>query len=359
MSHPVLLLSPSRGLGGGIERFVSTIEAAFAGHAVPYCRLNLREPQGPTGQTAKLRFLYEVTRAARRSPSPVRLVLAHRNLLPVIHPVARLADLASTTVVLHGCEIWSNRRPWRDRTLRRTDVRAVAASNFSAGALVRTCQATVLHPGVSDDWYDTLVRAGDRQRPSTGQLHVVTAFRLANWREKGMDTLLEAVRRLGDERVRVTVCGTGPVPSSLATEAAKYPWCRVAAGLDDRALAEQLAAADLFVLSSRTRCGRVAYGEGFGLVLLEAQLAGTPVVAPPFGGSGDAFQPGITGLAPRDETAQALTSVLADVLGDERRRLEMGRAAAIWSRQRFEPTVYSRHVVQALLGDAPAPSEMA
>jgi hypothetical protein len=75
-------------------------------------------------------------------------------------------------------------------------------------------------------------------------------------------------------------------------------------------------------------------------------------VAPPFGGAGDAFQPGITGLAPIDETPAALARVLGTLVGDERRRAEMGQAAAAWSRLRFEPAGYARHAVRALLGDA-------
>jgi glycosyltransferase involved in cell wall biosynthesis len=352
MSDSVLLLSPSRGLGGGIERFVATIEAAFTQHAVRYRRLDLLEPGEAAGARARLRFVGEVTRAARAGGAPVRLVLAHRNLLPVIYPVAMLADFRGATVILHGREIWSGRRSWRHRALRRPDVRAVAASSFSAGALMRTCRAGVLHPGVSAAWYRTLVEAGQRAKPIAGQLNVVTAFRLADWRCKGLDILLEAVRLLGDERVRVTVCGTGPVPQSLWDQVAPHPWCRIAADLDDSALAGRLAAADVFVLSSRTRTGPRAYGEGFGLVLLEAQLAGTPVVAPAYGGSSDAFLPGITGLAPLDETPRALADVLAALSRDESRRAEMSRMAAAWSRRRFEPTVYSRQIVQALMGHA-------
>jgi glycosyltransferase involved in cell wall biosynthesis len=149
------------------------------------------------------------------------------------------------------------------------------------------------------------------------------------------------------------VCGTGPVPDDLQATVAAHPWCRLAPDLSDGELAGQLAGADLFVLCTRTRAGTVACGEGFGLVLLEAQLAGTPVVAPAHGGSGDAYLPGVTGVAPVDESPSALCAALAPLLSDTRRRAEMGRAAAAWSRARFEPDSYARQVVQTLLGDPP------
>jgi hypothetical protein len=68
-----------------------------------------------------------------------------------------------------------------------------------------------------------------------------------------------------------------PMIPQLRTLVARYPWCTIEAGLSDAALASQLAA-------DPAACVR----PGFGLVLLEAQAAGTPVVGPAHGGSRDA-----------------------------------------------------------------------
>ena len=65
--------------------------------------------------------------------------------------------------------------------------------------------------------------------------------------------------------------------------AREHPFCTFRGQLTDQELADELAAADIFVLATRTRSGRNAYGESFGLVLLEAQVAGTVVVGPAFG----------------------------------------------------------------------------
>jgi phosphatidyl-myo-inositol dimannoside synthase len=354
MNVTILLLAPSRGLGGGIERYVSTIEAALRDQRIPYRRLDLIGDDRATGLRRKLRFVWQVRRAVRASRLPVRLVIAHVHLLPAVRLVAAERAFAGATVILHGREIWHGRRVRGHRLLLRPDVRAVAVSNYSAGAVLgSSCPARVLPPGVAAPWYDLLVRAGDRtppRLPERSELHLVTAFRLADWRDKGLDTVIRAVDLLGDRRIRLTVCGSGPVPSRLRALLATRPWCRLAPDLTDAALAEQFARADLFVLATRTRTGSDAYGEGFGMVLLEAQLAGTPVIAPAFGGSGDAFQPERTGLSPIDETPAALAAVLAELAGDAARRVAMGRAAAAWSREQFAPDVHHRRVVRALLG---------
>ena len=114
-------------------------------------------------------------------------------------------------------------------------------------------------------------------------------------------------------------------------------------------MANEFAAADLCVLATRTRFGRNPYGEGFGLVLIEAQVAGTPVVAPAYGGSNDAFIEGVTGVAPADESAGALAKTLGQLLGDRSRLAQMGKCAAEWSREFFAPERYAPLAVAKLL----------
>ncbi len=233
--------------------------------------------------------------------------------------------------------------------MRRTGVRVVAVSSFTAGTLWDTCQATVLPPGLSGPWFQTLVDAAATTRPWSSGIELVTAFRLGDWRAKGLPELLAAVAALGRDDVRLTVCGSGEPPAALHRVMAQFHWCKLRSGLSDRELACQLAAAHLFVLATRTRFGRHPSGEGFGLVLLEAQVAGTPVVAPAHGGSHDAFVDGVTGVAPVDETAEALTTVLEGLLRDRERLEQMGKRSAEWARECFDPDCYASRVVAKLL----------
>jgi glycosyltransferase involved in cell wall biosynthesis len=90
-------------------------------------------------------------------------------------------------------------------------------------------------------------------------------------------------------------------------------------------------------------------GEGFGMVLAEAQVAGTPVVAPAYGGSRDAYLDGVTGCAPTGESAAELSAVLEDLLQDRARLAAMGKRAAEWARECFAPGRYPAQVVARLL----------
>jgi glycosyltransferase involved in cell wall biosynthesis len=76
--------------------------------------------------------------------------------------------------------------------------------------------------------------------------------------------------------------------------------------------------------------------EPFGLVILEAQLAGRPVVATAAGGALEIVQPGIDGwLVPPGEV-EALASVLRSWMEDPQAARAIGAAAASEARKRFD-----------------------
>jgi phosphatidyl-myo-inositol dimannoside synthase len=349
MSDRVFLLAPSCGLGGGIERYVETLESAFAGQGVEYRRFNLRGPGG----AAHAGMFSQARGQLRADGVPTRLVVAHRALLPVASLLDREPAVTGISVICHGNEVWGRRPRARQRLenylMKRSGVRLVAASAFTAGALCKVGTSTVLPPGLSPNWYRTLADASRLIRLPGPGLDVVTAFRLSQWRDKGLPELLDAVAALGRRDVHVTVCGSGKVPRELNELVGKRPSCSLRRGLSDQELASQLAAADLFVLATKTVPGRRTSGEGFGLVLLESQVAGTPVVAPASGGSRDAYLEGITGVSPAAEGSGPLASVLHGLLEDDSRRAQMAKQAAAWAQDAFDPERYAALAVSRLL----------
>jgi phosphatidylinositol alpha-1,6-mannosyltransferase len=349
-ARQVLLLAPSRGLGGGIERYLETLEWALKARGASCQRVNL-DRAGLRGQKA---MLAAGRTALRETSDPARLILGHMGLLPVATLLARGPGVCGIWVVCHGSEVWSARlRPRRmiERALmRRPNVNVLAGSSFTAGALAVDCQATILPPALSRAWFETLVAAGSARScaaSTSPDVHLVTSFRLAAWREKGLPQVIDAVCSLRRPDIRLTICGGGKPPPDLLRLVASHSWCTLLVDLSDGELAREFAAADLFVLASRTN-GSFS-GEGFGLVLLEAQVAGTPVIAPAYGGSSDAYVEGITGLAPVDETARALAGVLGEMVADPARLAWMGKRAADWARESFAPERYAQLVARKLL----------
>jgi len=348
----VLLLAPSGGLGGGIERYVQAVESALGDRGVAFRRLDLAWP-GLAGHRA---LLAAAAAALPVTGKPARVILGHRALLPVAALLARMRAVSGISVICHGSDVWGTRsRPrWQleSRLMRRHDVRIVAVSSFTAGALFpggRGGRAAILPPGLSRAWFSELVRAASADRAPHAGLEVMTAFRLGEWRDKGLPQLTAAVAGLGRADVRLTVCGSGKPPADLLAHAGRYPWCTVRPGLPDRELAAQFASSDLFVLATRTRSGNLPCGEGFGLVLLEAQVAGTAAVGPAHGGSPDAYLDGVSGATPRDESVASLARVLEDLVSEPGRLRDMGARGAAWARVRFAPDRYAALAVERLL----------
>ena len=342
------MLSPSSGLGGGIERYVETLQWAFADQGVACQRVDLLG----SGSAAQVRLAIRALKVLRAGHGQARLVVAHPSLLPAAALLARQRRVCGISVICHGTDVWGSklRARWylQGRLMRRADVRVVAVSGFTGGALCTVAGATVLPPGLSSPWFQQLVDAqcAPVQRE---EVQVVTAFRLGDWRGKGLPQLLEAVTAIERPAVRLVVCGNGEPPQELVAQVRRHPLCTLRVDLTDAELANQLAAADIFVLATRTKAGRNPSGEGFGLALLEAQVAGTAVVAPAHGGSRDAYLDGVTGIAPVDESSEALTKTLSDLLGDPERIAEMSNRAAEWAQECFAPERYARLAVTKLL----------
>lgn len=128
---------------------------------------------------------------------------------------------------------------------------------------------------------------------------------------KGLDVLLDAVAALAGRGLlpHVWLAGEGPERQALAARAA-------ALGLDGRvqllgpvrAVADLLAACDVFVLPSRR--------EGLGVAALEAMAAGRAVVASAVGGLATAVVDQRTGLLVPPGDAAALADALERLLRD-------------------------------------------
>lgn len=347
----VLCVTPSAGLGGGIERLADAVVEYLTASGIDVQRLDLLSGGHRAGLLAKLQFVWGLRRAARRYREPFVLLVLHPALGTVGWLAARSRCRRRVVVVLYGVDVWGRERRVLYWLLARSRLRAVTISGFAAGAMLRMANAIVLAPGLGRQWYERLLDAA-RARPSDadGPPQILTTFRLASWAEKGLAELIGALDELrASWPMQLHVAGSGRVDPGLQALVTPRPWVVVHRQPSDEELAELYGQADVFVLATRTRPGRQAQGEGFGIVLVEAQLAGTPVIAPAFGGSVDTFLPGVTGLSPVDESSAALQAVLRDLLSDPARRRRMGAAATAWVQARFAPEVHAAEYRRVLV----------
>jgi len=135
---------------------------------------------------------------------------------------------------------------------------------------------------------------------------------------KGIDTVLRALPSIAERcpDVAYVVVGTGPDRSrlqGLADHLGVQDRVRFVGDVDHDRLPLYYSAADLFVMPAREDPPDV---EGFGLVFLEANACGTPVIGARSGGIPDAIHDGETGLLVPPNAPEAFADAAVRVLTD-------------------------------------------
>jgi glycosyltransferase involved in cell wall biosynthesis len=101
---------------------------------------------------------------------------------------------------------------------------------------------------------------------------------------------------------------------------------------------QHMACMDIFSLPS--------YREGFGLVIVEAEAMGVPVVVSDVPGPIDAMRHKETGLVVPVKNTEALAVALQTLLKDTAKRLTFGAAAAAFARDNFDQKEFLRLVLE-------------
>jgi len=165
---------------------------------------------------------------------------------------------------------------------------------------------------------------------------------------KGLDVLLNALAELPSD-VRCWVASDGPETDALQSRFGGDPRIEWLGRLTDDEKIARLASADVF-------CAPSLRGESFGVVLIEAMAAGTPIVASDLPGYRRVALPEVHALlTPPGDTA-ALATALKRILEDA----ELGRALAAQGAARaeeFSMRSLAEHYVQryqALIDEAAA-----
>jgi glycosyltransferase involved in cell wall biosynthesis len=143
-------------------------------------------------------------------------------------------------------------------------------------------------------------------------------------RRKGVHDLVAASCALVEELPHeLHLVGTGPLRDALADEARRHPHIKLLGALDRAQVREELRASDVFVLATQEYNGS---REAAGLVTLEAQACGLPVVVNDSGGAAEMLVPGETGLLAQEKDAESLTAAVRTLLAmPALERRDMGR----------------------------------
>lgn len=346
--HLIGTLSP-----GGAERNLYYLAESMAGSRLRYgiCCLVERgdfadEIAGPRLPVLDLNF---------RKRHFLRTVLRLRRLLKqhgvtVLHThlyypgfIGRIAAwLAGVPVVItheHGKTLWKKwyHRAFERMATGRTDLR-IAVSQDIMNLRMRTegtppDKIRVVYNAVDPSHFDADEETRRRTREALGVdnfMVVGTVGRLVD--AKSYDLLLDVARVVCDEKpyVRFILAGAGPLEPDLLKK-------RDALNLKEhflflgqrRDIPELLAATDLYVISSKR--------EGLPISLIEAMMAGKPVISTAVGGIPDTLTQACDGILVEPGDREALARAIIDLLNNRPRMEVLGRNARKKAIERYSP----------------------
>ena len=211
--------------------------------------------------------------------------------------------------------------------------RVLATSRYSAERaqeFYRLRKTPTVVPELIDltEWRRLL---GEEQRVASERFTVLFVGRF--YRRKRVEILLKAAAALRGRipELEVRLVGSGPCGPRLRQLTSELKLDGTATWLGDVSRSELVAEyrrADLFCLPSMQ--------EGFGIVLLEAMAAGTPIVAARAAAIPEVAPHGVLVEA---ESAEALAAGIEDLYRSPERRAELARTGAGWVEQFDAPRV--------------------
>jgi phosphatidylinositol alpha-1,6-mannosyltransferase len=219
----------------------------------------------------------------------------------------------------------------------------------------------VLHPGVDTKRFVPAPRDdGVRARLGWAQRRVVlTVGRLQ--KRKGQDMMiraLSAIRRAVPD-VLYAILGDGDERASLeqlVDQEGVRQHVQFLGEADDRTLVRCYQQCNLFALPNRQVGMDI---EGFGMVLLEAQACGRPVLAGASGGTAETMQVPDTGRIVPCDGPEALAGTLTELLRQPDLLERMGRAGRAHVIRRFDWVALTRQAERLFSGQLPVAADAA
>ncbi len=211
-----------------------------------------------------------------------------------------------------------------------------------------TDKVRLLYPGVDTGRFMPAARDESIRRELgwEGRSVLLTVGRLQ--KRKGHDMLIRALPAVRERwpNVLYAIVGDGderPALQALAQSEGLAEQVQFLSDLNDEQLVRCYQQCDLFVLPNRA-IGRDV--EGFGMVLLEAQACGKPVVAGASGGTAETMRVPETGRIVACDSPEPLAATLIELLSDRQQLATMGQHGREWVCERFDWESLAREAEQ-------------
>ena len=321
---------------------------------------------GPERPTFPNRLLWEASRMLRVVPTQIRRALEATGA-SLIHahfgtdaldawPLARMLKLPML-VTLHGYDINIYREWWEAgnagfgmRSYPRRLLQLAKQPHVGFIAVSEAVRRRAIEFGIPAEKVAVSYIGIDTSKFTPGRIpidqrlpHVLFVGRLVE--KKGCRYLIEAMSTVQKNvpDARVIVVGEGPLRRDLELFARALGINAEFRGAQSSAdVKRELDAARVFCLPSVT--AKNGDAEGFGLVLLEAQACGVPVVTSARGGATEGIRDGVTGFSFAEGDVRILAEKLTSLLKDDKILVQMARQGSQYVSKEFCLTKWARRL---------------
>ena len=298
-------------------------------------------PYGARGK--KSRF---VMNALGRHGQAQCVIVGHLHQAPVAWLAWLLGRIDRYIVVLHGIEAW-RRANWFQRHALRHAFAVVATTNYTA----RTCAEVNNLPNrnfkVIPLCAEPVPASPDPLFSLDGEFPILFVGRLArSERYKGLETLMQAVKRLRDDDVPVKLHVVGDGDDRPRLQAVSQ-----SIGLRTREIAFHGRVSDAALQSayaSTTVFAMPSAKEGFGIVFLEAMRHGVVCIGGAHGGTPEVFADRTEGYCVQYGDVNGLAACIRILFIDPATRINMARAGAQRFNSDYTFSVFSRRWAELL-----------
>ena len=283
--------------------------------------------------------------------------------------LAHAAGVRPRVILAHGGELMPSKARWRRkiwlRMLRSVCESAdlvVAVSEYTRKLVLERAPGSnvlVIPLAVDHKRFSPGDREGAKRRFGvTNKVVLSSVSRLDAY--KGHDVILRAISTCNERsrrKVVYLIAGRGPHEGKLKRQVRELglgEQVRFLGFVPEEDLPDVYRASDLFLLCTREIIERQEV-EGFGLVFLEAQACGTPVIGTRTGGIPDAVKEGEGGWLIEQDDAEALSGFLSRLIDDPTPFQAAGKRARHWVEQQCTWEHYIRKFVDALESLEPRP----
>ena len=348
----ILLLSFDVRRRGGIERLTLQVQKSLesTGHNVQLLTPQRVGPGEWGRQLGRLWFLLQLLPALWRSQQVLSM---HVLLLKPLHWLSWCRRQNQSLLCwVHGIEVWGRNRTTHSQALNRCQ-KLLASSRFTRNQLACIpCPIIVVHP-MAD-----LIDPVTAPAPLPATLNLLTVARMSRAESyKGHWLIMEALDALNrrgelQNGLLWEVVGDGDERPELMQRVAELglePWVHFHGLLSDKALQAAFARSSIFLMPSFFAINErgEASGEGFGIVYLEAALAGRASIACEVGGQSDLILHGETGwLIPPESSA--LEQVLLELIQTPNLAKQRGLQARAHALEHFSAKRFNQQLQEAL-----------